>query len=236
MNITKSNLLEKLFQRKGEGLLKASDNLLRDVADAVEKSEFNLDSITNRKLKSEFGLKGGANELAPIIKATKEIIDEENKQSAQEAEAHRENVLPLRLRHAFSELEETLSASIKLLRSATGVAIFDQQARSFAQMTENVVQVSTEYDTRINDVVSDNAALHKSIDEARSINATIKAENKKLTERVQQLENEAERLKTEVIGKEKVEREIERLLGRLEVYESFPKPTVPTPSTSRIKK
>ncbi len=198
-----------------------------DVSTAGEKADFLPSALSVRKLRDQFGLKGSNNVITPIVKAMNEVVEELIEQKQQDDEEVQENALPLYLKAEFTKLEEANQAAFKAARKAVGQALMEQNNRFYAECNQKLGQASSDYEKRITKISDENKELRKQLDEYANEVSAIRCERQMLTDTIGKLKEENKSLKVQASAKEQAEKEVERLLGRLDVYESFPKPTAP---------
>jgi hypothetical protein len=225
MKIAKTEVREALFKMNEKQNSNWHEKHIDDVACAGEKTNFLPSNLTVRKLRDQFGLKGSNNVITPIVKAMNEVVEELIEQKQQDDEKVQENALPLYLKAEFVKLEVANLAAFKAARQAVGQALIEQNNRFYTESNQKLGQASSDYEKRITQISKENKDLRMQVEEYANEVSVIRCERQMLTDTIGQLAEENKSLREQASAKEQAEKEVERLLGRLDVYESFPKPT-----------
>ncbi|SCA56667.1 hypothetical protein MTBPR1_30037 [Candidatus Terasakiella magnetica] len=232
-------IIDMLNKENHEKCLALPHEQIKHIVYGAEKLSFDENLISVRSIRSvlkDEGISAGENkQLGVAVKSLVQIIQKLNAQKKIDEENLLEAVLPLQVTEKFEQLAETYAASLKEVRFAAAEAIKEQNTKAFAQMNQSVGLAAAEYEERIKRLHIENDDLRKQVEEQSEAISSGNEERQQLTVTVQSLESEVDILKEQVSGKDKAEKEVERLLGRLDVYESFPKPTAPRRSSSTKK-
>jgi chromosome segregation ATPase len=237
MKHTAKEITEMMRALNNEKVSPISDEQINRVVYGGQKLGFDSKRISvnsvRAELKAEERVVGKSKYLNDGVNCLISAIQQIDLQKLKDEEKLLEAVIPEVFKEKVLKLNQAYVTSLKEVTLEAGRAITDQNNRAYAQMNQNLSNLTSEFNQQIQQLEQENASLHSQYEECTEQIDRSSKKLRELSDNIQSLQKENDELKRSISEKESLEAVIERLRERLDAYENSSKPINPSQATPK---